>query len=236
MNPEHSPMQNNRNANSEGYDLNRIEGINLPKIEHDFLHIDGQDKEALKIWFKFLQKSLEDPENYMDHGGAGTVFSINETICIKMIINRHGSRFASIMNLGNTARFEANTQASLNIFTEAGVRSPQFIMYLEGIDYHGVIMEKLNAVNLQKCLNGQQTFPEIFDPQEFCFDLEEYLYALHDIKDLGHGDLYARNLMIDNATGKPIVIDFGRSKFKHGDVKRDDLVRLKEIISTLTKK
>lgn len=225
-----------RNANEQGYDLQRVAREKLPEIEHDFLHIDGQDTEALKTWFGFLQATLDNPENYIDHGGAATVFSINETICIKMIANRHDSEYANLMNLGNTAQFEANIQARLNIFKEAGVRSPQLIMYIEGEKYHGVIMEKLNAVNLQKCLNGEQTFPELFNPEEFCFDLEEYLYALHDIKDLSHGDLYARNVMIDNVTGKPIVIDFGRSKFKNNQLKKDDLLRLQEITLALTKK
>lgn len=227
------PTQKIRNTDSGGHDLQRIERNALPKIEHDFLHVDGQDRENLKRWFDYLQGKLDDPENYIDHGGAAVVFSVNETICIKMVTDRHNAQNSSLFNLGNNACVEARIQEKLSSFETAGVRSPKLIMYIQGEKYHGIIMEKLNATNLNKCLQKEVPFPEKFNPQEFYFDLDEYLYALHDEKDLGHGDLYARNIMIDNATGKPIIIDFGRSEYAKKSSKQDDRIRLDEIGKSL---
>lgn len=222
-----------RNANEQGYDLQRISKEKLPKIEHDFIYIDGHDKEILQSWFDYLQEVLDDPESYLDHGGAAIVFTINETICIKMIINRHDADNASMFNLGNTAEVEMRLQELMSSVEVAGVRCPKPILYLHGKKYHGIIMEKVNAVNLQKCINGEQEFPPTFNAEEFCFDLEEYLYEMNDMHNLAHGDLYPRNIMIDATTGKPIVIDFGRSKLKSEILKHDDKTRLKEIFKLL---
>lgn len=226
-------VPSHRNSNEQGYDLQRLERERLPKIEHDFLHIDGHDLEVLQSWFNYLQDILDDPESYLDHGGAAIVFRINETICIKMIINRHDANNASMFNLGNTAEVEMHLQLRMSKITVGGVRCPVPILYLHGKKYHGIIMEKVNAVNLQKCLNKEQEFPASFDAQEFCFDLEEYVYEMNDVHDLAHGDLYPRNVMIDEITGKPIVIDFGRSKLKNELLKRDDKLKLNDLFAIL---
>lgn len=218
-----------KNANEQGYDLQRISREKLPKIEHDFLHIDGQDKELLQAWFDYLQDILDDPDSYLDHGGAAVVFTVNETICIKMIINRHDTDNASMFNLGNTAEAEMRFQESMSSIEVAGVRCPKPILYLHGKKHHGIIMEKVDAVNLQKCINKEQEFPELFNAEEFCFDLEEYIYEMNDTHNLAHGDLYPRNVMIDKKTGKPIVIDFGRAQSKNEILKRDDKTKLKEL-------
>ncbi len=224
-----------KNSNEKGYDLERMAREELPVIQHDFLHIDGQDKEALKQWFRYLQTILNNPENYMDHGGAAVVFSINETICIKMILDKHNSENAHLFNLGNTAEKEMRIQERLEKLSVAGVRCPKTILFLEGDKYHGIVMEKLDAVNLQKCLNGEQIFTSSFEGQEFLYDLEEYVYAMHDDYDVGHDDLYSRNVMIDNKTGKPIIIDFGRSKIKNENAKQEDKKRLQEITTAIHK-
>lgn len=232
MNPEiGAPVV--RNTTEEGYDLLRVSKEKLPKIEHDFLHIDGQDRELLQAWFDYLQDILDDPESYLDHGGAAVVFTINETICIKMIINRHDADNASMFNLGNTAEAEMRLQEMMSPIKVAGVRCPKPILYLHGKKHHGIIMEKVDAVNLQKCINKEQEFPESFNAEEFCFDLEEYIFEMNDSNNLAHGDLYPRNVMIDKLTGKPIVIDFGRTKFNNEMLKRDDKTKLKELFKIL---
>lgn len=222
-----------KNSTLEGYDLQRVEKERLPKIEHDFLHIDGHDREILQQWFDYLQEILDDPENYLDHGGAAVVYSVNDTICIKMIINRHDAENAQMFNLGNTAETEMHLQEKAARIEVSGVRCPKPILYLHGKKYHGVVMEQVDAVNLQKCLNGDQKFPSSFNAQEFCFDLEDYIYSLNDDHNLAHGDLYPRNVMIDNATGKPIVIDFGRSKLGDESLKKDDKDKMKHVFELL---
>lgn len=241
FNKTHNPSDDNepiKNSTEDGYDLQRVARESLPRIEHDFLHIDGQDKELLRQWFDYLQRTLDNPENYLDHGGAAVVFTINDTICIKMITNRHDSDNAQIFNLGNTAEQEMRFQEKVATISIAGVRCPKPILYLHGKNYHGIVMEKLNAVNLQKCFNGDERFPNSFDPEEFGFDLEEYVYTLHDEHNISHGDLYARNVMVDTESGKPIIIDFGRTKHQSEHLKKDDKIRLEEILNklkTLTK-
>jgi tRNA A-37 threonylcarbamoyl transferase component Bud32 len=69
----------------------------------------------------------------------------------------------------------------------------------------------LDAVNLQLVINGDEMMPDNFNKEEFFDSLGEYVGEMHFQKNIAHGDLYARNIMVDRVTGKPYVIDFGRS-------------------------
>jgi len=71
-----------------------------------------------------------------------------------------------------------------------------------------------NATRLEDVLDPfkpefVKNFPSTFDHNEFFLKLERFIKKMHNEKGIYHRDLYARNIMIDNETGNPIVLDFG---------------------------
>lgn len=200
--------------------------IEIPRIEHDFLHLDDEDRNNLERYFDYLQRRISDPLRFMDKGGAGSVFNVNDSICIKMIEDRQTleddrahkeGREPFHLDLGNRPYIEAQIQDHMNDLYIDGVRSPQLVQYLRGESWHGLIMERLNAVNLQHVLNGKVPLPEEFNKDRFLQSLGNFLEATHGEKRIYHGDLFPRNVMIQNETGDARVIDWGRS----GHLKND---------------
>jgi hypothetical protein len=200
--------------------------IEIPRIEHDFLHLDDMDRVNLERYFDYLQRRISDPSRFMDKGGAGSVFNVNDSICIKMIEDRQGleerrareeDREPFHLDLGNRPHMEARIQERMNDLVVGGVRSPQLVQYIQGETWHGLIMERLNAVNLQYVLNRKAPLPEQFNKDKFLQSLGDFLEETHERKKIYHGDLFPRNVMIHNETGDARVIDWGRSgQLKNG--------------------
>jgi len=193
--------------------------IELPK-DPDFISLDFHVEEGLSIettqyrkrYIQALQKWISRSENYIDRGGAGRVFSLNDTgLCIKVMENRHSRMDAKKYNLGNSVYKESLFLRDLSHFSCEGVRSPFFFEYFVGKNYTAIIMEQLDAINLEHIIQGKQAFPEEYDRDVFCDRLGIYIEALHNEARVAHGDFFARNVMVDKITGDPYVIDFGRS-------------------------
>lgn len=200
--------------------------IEIPRIEHDFLHLDNMDHAHLEQYFGYLQRRIGDPSRFMDKGGVGSVFNVNGSICIKMIEDRQEleerrarkeEREPFQLDLGNRPSVEAQIQDHMNDLRVEGVYSPQLVQYIQGETWHGLIMERLNAVNLQYVLNGKAAFPERFNKDKFLQSFGDFLQATHEEKRIYHGDLFPRNIMIENETGDARVIDWGRAgELKNG--------------------
>lgn len=169
-----------------------------------------------KEYADFLRGIITNPENFIDKGGAGEVFSFradSASLCIKVVANRHDRIDAHMFNLGNSLLQEAHFLEHLDHFSIRDVRVPQYLEVLLG-DRHGfLIMEQLDAVNLQHVIHGTESLPESFDLEDFFDSLDHFVTGIHEIKKVAHMDLEARNIMVDKKTGKPRVIDFGRAVF-----------------------
>lgn len=126
--------------------------------------------------------------------------------------NRHVSNDGIKYNLGQSPAGEFSIMELLHGFSCDGVRTPVAESLIESGDTSAIVMEKLDAVNLQHVLNGQVSMPEGFDFKKFSESVESFLNAMHEEKGVAHMDLYPRNIMIDIKTGKAYVIDFGRAE------------------------
>lgn len=186
----------------------------LEKTETKEREVDFESvKEAT---LEFLSK-YEQPEYFIDRGGVGRVYELPDGFCIKILEKRHGSKHQDLLDLGNTPSVEAALQRKA--FTLNSVSKTK-VPYLFGtvttdlpseLESEAIIMERLNAVNLQHVIAGEAELPETFDLHDFLKNLETFIQALNEESEIAHKDLYPRNVMVDIESGSPYVIDFGRS-------------------------
>jgi serine/threonine protein kinase len=185
-------------------------------------HTSERGKESENIRESLARETLahlreyETPEHYIDHGGAGEVYAIPSGYCIKVTSDMHHSEHADMLNLGNSVKQEAVFLERLSMIRKKGnaTRTPVYVGYAirdDGKDL--IIMERLDAVNMQWVMDGRSQLPPGFDIEQFFSELESYLDYIQEKMHISHGDIAARNIMIDRATGAPRLIDFGRSRF-----------------------
>jgi tRNA A-37 threonylcarbamoyl transferase component Bud32 len=180
----------------------------------DFFPDQDGESPRWNEYLKYIEDVVNDEENFFDKGGAGRLYEFGpQGVCIKMMKERHHSTQSEMFRLGNSVSSEAWFLDRVSYFDIEGVRSPVFVEYFDGQENVGIVMEKLDAVNVQHILNGTALVPDGFSLDDFFDRLEVYIAELHDQKHICHGDLEARNIMIDRKTGMPRVIDFGRSVY-----------------------
>lgn len=179
-----------------------------------FFEASTLDSETQKRFIADVQAIIDTPERFVDEGGAGKVYDFAKYVCIKVLEDREGSEAAAFMDLGNNVKIEANIQQSLSKLEVSGVRVPRCYGYWidnEGREKSAILMEKLDAVNLQFVLNGTESMPEAFNVDTFIESLHDFMEAMHELGVI-HDDIAPRNLMVDRKTGLPRLIDFGRAK------------------------
>lgn len=169
-----------------------------------------EERVKSKKYLKFAAQMVSDKQNFLGEGGAAKVFDAKDGTCIKILRNRH-KEISKGYDLGNSPEKEFDYLERLHGFERSGCRSPIAEMCIEVGDAALIVMEKLDAVNLQLVFNGQEELPEGFDFEAFYKSLEGYIGSLHAEVGIAHNDLYPRNIMVDRNTGMPYVIDFGRS-------------------------
>lgn len=205
-----------------------------PKVElelYEQVEMPGETVESLRAK---LEEVMSNPDNLLGVGGIGEVFSIGDRFCVKMM---KVTPDRTIGGTRNPVAREVEIQSVLEDLEVDGVRVPKCFGYWEAaLDdglRAGIIMEQLDAVNLQLVLNGVEAAPEAFDPETFHEDLQAFLEEMHE-RNILHNDLFPRNTMIDRNTGKPRLIDFGNSRNIVALPERQrELLKHKELITQL---
>lgn len=138
-------------------DMNKYENNNVWIENIDFT--EGELKEK-------IEEIVSNPDNFLGEGGAAKVFDLGDQ-CIKLIKNRHNSKNADIYNLGNSPAEETRIQNLLKNLNIDGAYAPRVAAYFEGKESAAIIMERLDAVNLELVLKGREDIPGNFNKDSF---------------------------------------------------------------------
>jgi RIO-like serine/threonine protein kinase len=182
----------------------------MPSAEKESGEAERERRE--KEYVAFIEDKIARPENYI----AGTVYKLSDEVCVKIIPDDQVRSDVAVYNPENNPKREATIMESLSDLSVEGVRSPVFLDYYAQRNefneiYHAIIMEKLDAVNLQYIVNGIEDIPHGLYAKELFTKLEHYLDALHE-KGIYHGEFELCNIMV-GSQGEPYVIDFGRAGY-----------------------
>lgn len=183
---------------------------------HDVILSHEWKNEENEYVLQKIESIVADKSRSIDKGGAGTVHHVMQGICIKAMENRHTREDAGNFDLGASPYEEARFLYQMKNFEVAGVRSPRYHGYIAEPLRGGksfIIMEELNATSLAHALSDdyEVVLPDAFTVEKAFEALEIYFTELHEKQKVAHGDIAARNIMIDRETGIPYVIDFGRA-------------------------
>ena len=182
------------------------------KIERPASTVDFEKikMDALQTLYSYEQERF-----YIDKGGVGTVYELPAGFCLKVLEDRHTSPNKHLFDLGNTPYVEARIQEQMSHTNYTGkTRVPRMFGVITSTSDErksAIIMERLQAVNLQHIINGTTQLPEGFSIDDYFSDLEKFVQHMHEVEQIAHNDLFARNIMVDNMNSEPRVIDFGRS-------------------------
>lgn len=177
-----------------------------------------------------IQETVENPDAYIDEGGAAKVFELDSLVCAKVFRPKDNDP-----KPGNRASVEASFLDRARAANLPEIRVPRCIGHIEpreGRHAGVVLMERLPAVSLQRVINGE--YPSIksgIDVTLLGNAIEDAVYELHQIGIL-HNDIEPRNIMIDaraDHAGMFYLIDFGQAS----NVSRDESESRRELHRSL---
>jgi len=111
----------------------------------------------------------------------------------------------------NDIAVEAELQDAVSkMGTIAGVRVPGVRFFVKNQSVRAIAMERIDGVSIKDVLEGKASLPSTFNSVRFFASLRSFLNAMHE-HGYYHRDLHGGNVLIDNQTGMPYVIDFGHA-------------------------
>lgn len=180
----------------------------------------GDGKIDIKEHAKYIEeftKEIFKKEFRIDYGRSADVFMDEYNECCYKVITRYQNEYKNILlKPEEEASFLEELQEIRN-----GIQVPKPIFSIEAslidsekkiIKNKGIIsMEKINGVSIKDIISGKNDLPESFNIDTFFQELENFISKMNNEKNIYHRDIHEGNIMIDYKTGKPWVIDFGRS-------------------------
>jgi len=163
---------------------------------------------------RVIQRTFGDPHYFLGNGRVAEVYELPLAphLCVKYV--KDGAAY----NEGNHLRAEFSYLEQLREFSRAGIRSPlPYFVRIHPSEGHSYGMEKIHGKSLSQILERPAENQELLellksaDRVQIKAQLIEYIQALHEDFKITHGDLFLRNIMVDD-TGNLYVIDFGKAK------------------------
>lgn len=166
-------------------------------------------------------ESANDASNFLGDGNVAEVYHVNgsKQVCAKIV-----KRDREMYQKSNSIHKERQFLDDVRDIKVLGARAPKAYASIAVDSGIVMLMEELPASSLQMVMDGKAFLPETFSAEDFFEAVLAYVQELHR-QGIYHRDIAPRNIMVDNITGTPYVIDFGRSKSKF-DIMGEDFDRL----------
>ena len=151
-------------------------------------------------------------ENSIGKGMTAEVFisKTNPDVCYKIIHNDGDYKFRhSVCDEGELLAKAEKISRSLDI----KVPKPYYSILTKserGDEFEVLVMERLHSSSIKDILANDLDVPESFDFKDFSSKVEIFFSRLHE-QNIYHRDAHGGNIMIENETDLPCVIDFGAS-------------------------
>ncbi len=164
-----------------------------------------------------LTEKIIDPENSIGIGQSAEVFKhpeFEKSPCYKII--------HTTSNIDLPLEKEAEIMLKIlneNIGTETRVPLPIAVISSNKFfnqktkkieKKEGLVMEQIYGYTLKEILENPKLLPKTYDHNKFFSDLKIFIEKMNSFG-IYHRDLHSGNIMIEEETGSPVVIDFGRS-------------------------
>jgi tRNA A-37 threonylcarbamoyl transferase component Bud32 len=187
---------------------------------------------------EYIQKTFGDPHHFLGNGRVAEVYEIPNAphMCVKYVKDQVA------YNDDNHMRTEYGYLEDLSSFVVNGIRAPKpYFVRIHPSEGHSYGMERINGKSLSQILERPAENEELIkmlkemDKSKVRANFESYIKTMHEQFGLTHGDLFMRNLMVDNE-GNFFVIDFGKSKIEqvgedHERRRSSDLATLNSEVS-----
>ena len=191
----------------------------------------------------YIQKTFGDPHHFLGNGRVAEVYEIPNAphLCVKYVKDQVA------YNDDNHLRTEFTYLEDLNDFVVNGIRAPKpYFVRIHPSEGHSYGMERINGKSLSQILERPAENVELIkklkemDTSSVRANFEAYIRTMHEKFGLTHGDLFMRNLMVDQE-GNFFVIDFGKSKIEqvgedHEMRRNSDLATLNSEVSIFLRK
>lgn len=173
--------------------------------------IENKNEEAILACLERLEKDAET----IGYGENAEILALTNNEYLSGVCVKKLKKFPKIKD--NRPETEFEYQQEIN--NKHGVRTPLSICHIRdtvtGQEY--LIMERIKGVSLGDIGKGLARFPEKYNHEKFFEKLKADLKKMHD-GGIYHRDLHWGNVMVDEETGDPVIIDFGTaSRVFRGD-------------------
>ena len=177
-------------------------------------HQENKDVENDPIIKELIEKisELANVENSIGKGMTAEVFisKTNPDICYKIIHSDGEYKFRhSVYDEGELLAKAEKISRSHGI----KIPKPYYSILTKnrnGEEFEVLVMERLYATSIKDAITDDVAVPDNFDFKVFASKIESFFTELHN-KNIYHRDAHGGNIMIENETGIPCIIDFGAS-------------------------
>lgn len=217
----------------------KLEVKNFPTLEKEMEQeiYNSVYENACRLAEKFFTES-----NELGYGQTATIYNTtNESnICLKRLKQGELSKYPFMNNLEEEARFlerahnlvldedcvdiplpivVINTQRKE--FIEKKNRKGEMVRVPQTVQECVLAMERVNGPSLEDIFDPKEErfrkeAPEGINWEIFFERLEAFIIKMNNLG-IHHRDLHKGNIMIDEVTHHPVIIDFGFSRKKHFD-------------------
>lgn len=195
-----------------------------PNFEVAKRYIESSDAEKL---IRCLENLIRDKGYGIGEGANAEVFSFEDErlglICVKKMLGNPKFKI-------NDEEVEFNLQEEL---WKRGVKVPRPLLVAQNTTTKDkyIMMQRIIGPTLGDVLDKKLHMPESYNQEKFWNTMQKNIDLMHNVsglpgKRIHHRDLHSFNIMIEEQTGDPVIIDFGSagvSFYSDEDIYRQDL-------------